>query len=109
MAQSDLSRIFNFSSFCFLIKTQNLKNGYRNPKTPHQNSNFGPDFLILTFGRILKTLIRALRAKIANHVLINQHEFNHLVLDMKSPDEYAAWIQSDNSWGGSVELKIFRF
>jgi len=64
-------------------------------------------YFLMNEGVVEKKPARALRAKIANHVLINQHEFNHLVLDMKSPDEYAAWIQSDNSWGGSVELKIF--
>merc|ERR1719153_990767 len=58
-------------------------------------------------GVVDKKPARALRARIAHHVLDNQHEFNKLVLDMKEPNEYAAWIQSDNSWGGSVELKIF--
>ena len=58
-------------------------------------------------GEIDKQRARELRRRISEHVLTNQNEFNRLVLDNKEPDEYAAWIQSDNSWGGSIELSIF--
>ena len=49
---------------------------------------------------------RQLRQKIAFYILEHQTEYNAVVLG-KSPLDYAAWIQSDASWGGSIELRIF--
>lgn len=49
---------------------------------------------------------RQLRQKIAFHILENQNSYSEAVLG-KSPLDYSAWIQSDASWGGSIELRIF--
>ena len=49
---------------------------------------------------------RQLRQKIAFHILDNQNSYSEAVLG-KSPLDYSAWIQSDASWGGSIELRIF--
>jgi len=49
---------------------------------------------------------RQLRQKIAFYILEHQTQYTTVVLG-KSPLDYAAWIQSDASWGGSIELRIF--
>ena len=49
---------------------------------------------------------RQLRQKIAFYILEHQDQYNEVVLG-KSPLDYSAWIQSDASWGGSIELRIF--
>ena len=64
-------------------------------------------YFLMNEGEIVKREAQLLRQKIGQHILQNRDEFNELVLG-KSPADYSAWIQSDNSWGGSIELSIFR-
>jgi len=82
--------------------------GIRRHEVPADNHClFYSIYFLMNEGKIDKQRARGLRRRISDHVLTNQSEFNRLVLDNKEPDEYAAWIQSDNSWGGSIELSIF--
>lgn len=46
-----------------------------------------------------------LRKKIAMRVMCDPDRFSTVFLG-KTPDEYSAWIQSDTSWGGAIELSI---
>lgn len=57
-------------------------------------------------GALDKKGARELRQKIAFYILDNQNTYSEAVLG-KSPLDYSAWIQSDASWGGSIELRIF--
>lgn len=65
-------------------------------------------YFLMNEGEIRKSEAQLLRSQISRHILQNQEEFNQLVLG-KAPMDYSAWIQSDNSWGGSIELSIFRY
>ena len=65
-------------------------------------------YFLMNEGEIAKRDAQMLRQKISQYILQNQDQFNELVLG-KSPSDYSAWIQSDNSWGGSIELSIFRY
>ena len=56
--------------------------------------------------RLEQSAARQLRQKIAFYILENQDQYSEVVLG-KSPLDYSAWIQSDASWGGSIELRIF--
>ena len=48
---------------------------------------------------------KLMRARCAHVILADPDQYNEAVLE-KSPDDYCAWIQSDTSWGGSVEIQI---
>lgn len=64
-------------------------------------------YFLMNEGEIKKSQAQLLRSRISQHILQNQHEFTQIVLG-KAPVDYSAWIQSDNSWGGAIELSIFR-
>lgn len=63
-------------------------------------------YFLMNEGEIKKSQAQLLRSRISQHILQNQHEFTQIVLG-KAPVDYSAWIQSDNSWGGAIELSIF--
>lgn len=46
-----------------------------------------------------------LRNVIARHVVSHRDKYTDAMLG-RSTDEYAAWILSDNAWGGAIELSI---
>ena len=46
-----------------------------------------------------------LRKVVAECVLADPHEYNEATLD-RPPDEYAAWIQQPDNWGGGIEIAI---
>ncbi|KAL9120480.1 MAG: hypothetical protein Q9187_002966 [Circinaria calcarea] len=46
-----------------------------------------------------------LRSVIAQHIQAHPEEYPAVVLE-KDPDDYCRWIQSENSWGGAIELDI---
>ncbi|KAL8928561.1 MAG: hypothetical protein Q9208_001795 [Pyrenodesmia sp. 3 TL-2023] len=46
-----------------------------------------------------------LRSIIASHIQANQDEYSEVVLE-KSPDDYCRWIQTENAWGGAIELNV---
>lgn len=47
-----------------------------------------------------------LRSIIAQEVQANPDEYPKVVLDNKDPDDYCRWIQTDDAWGGQIELVI---
>ena len=47
----------------------------------------------------------ALRRVVADAVLADPERFSEVVLG-KTPEEYAAWILLEDSWGGAIELAI---
>jgi len=47
-----------------------------------------------------------LRSIIAQEVQANPTEYPKVVLDNKDPDDYCRWIQTDDAWGGQIELVI---
>ena len=64
-------------------------------------------YFLMNEGNLDKTKARQLRADIGRYVMVDgSSSFTELVLG-KPQDDYAAWIQSNNSWGGAVEVKIF--
>lgn len=46
-----------------------------------------------------------LRSIVAQTIQANPELYSEAVLD-KPPDDYCRWIQSENSWGGGIELSI---
>ena len=50
--------------------------------------------------------VSLLRYQIANYVTSNSSDYPNPVLDGRTPDAYAAWIQQESSWGGDVELDV---
>lgn len=47
-----------------------------------------------------------LRSIIAQTIQANPDKYSKAVLDNKDPDTYCRWIQSENAWGGQIELDI---
>jgi ubiquitin thioesterase OTU1 len=47
-----------------------------------------------------------LRSIIAQEVQASPNEYSKVVLDNKDPDEYCRWIQTEDAWGGQIELVI---
>lgn len=47
-----------------------------------------------------------LRSIIAQAVHENPDEYPKVVLDNKDPDDYCRWIQTEDAWGGQIELVI---
>ena len=45
------------------------------------------------------------RVQVARRILADPVTFNDAILG-KPMEEYAAWIQKDESWGGAIELTI---
>lgn len=47
-----------------------------------------------------------LRSIVAQTIQSNPETYSKAVLDNKDPDEYCRWIQSEDAWGGQIELNI---
>ena len=48
-----------------------------------------------------------LRSVVAQTIQGNPDVYSKAVLDNKDPDEYCRWIQTEDAWGGQIELNIF--
>ena len=46
-----------------------------------------------------------LRSIIAQHIQVNPEKYPAVVLE-KNPDDYCRWIQTEDAWGGAIELDI---
>ena len=46
-----------------------------------------------------------LRSVIASHIQDNKDEYSEVVLE-KPPDDYCRWIQTEDAWGGAIELNV---
>ncbi|KAL9594151.1 MAG: hypothetical protein Q9219_007188 [cf. Caloplaca sp. 3 TL-2023] len=46
-----------------------------------------------------------LRSIIASHIQDNKEEYSEVVLE-KPPDDYCRWIQTEDAWGGAIELNV---
>jgi ubiquitin thioesterase OTU1 len=47
-----------------------------------------------------------LRSVVAQIIQANPDVYSKAVLDDKSPDDYCRWIQTEDAWGGQIELNI---
>lgn len=47
-----------------------------------------------------------LRSIVAQTIQNNSDKYPKVVLDNKEPNEYCRWIQTENAWGGQIELDI---
>ena len=47
-----------------------------------------------------------LRAIVAATIQANPEKYSKVVLDDKEPDDYCRWIQTEDAWGGQIELDI---
>lgn len=47
-----------------------------------------------------------LRSVVAQTIQANPDKYNKAILDNKNPDAYCQWIQTENAWGGQIELDI---
>ncbi|KAF7503352.1 hypothetical protein GJ744_003958 [Endocarpon pusillum] len=47
-----------------------------------------------------------LRSVVAQTVQANSDVYSKAVLDNKDPDDYCRWIQTEDAWGGQIELNI---
>lgn len=47
-----------------------------------------------------------LRSLIAQSIQSQPSRYPAVVLDNKSPDDYCRWIQTEDAWGGQIELDI---
>lgn len=47
-----------------------------------------------------------LRSVIAQAIQANPNTYSKVVLDNKEPDDYCRWIQTEDAWGGQIELDI---
>ena len=50
--------------------------------------------------------MRELRSVIAQTIQANPDTYPKVVLDNKDPDDYCRWIQTEDAWGGQIELNI---
>ena len=46
-----------------------------------------------------------LRSIIASHIQDNGDKYSEVVLE-KQPDDYCRWIQTEDAWGGAIELNV---
>ncbi|KAL8702775.1 MAG: hypothetical protein Q9201_004051 [Fulgogasparrea decipioides] len=46
-----------------------------------------------------------LRSIIASHIQEHGEQYNEVVLE-KQPDDYCRWIQTEDAWGGAIELNV---
>ncbi|KAL8973355.1 MAG: hypothetical protein Q9183_000048 [Haloplaca sp. 2 TL-2023] len=46
-----------------------------------------------------------LRSIIASHIQDNSDKYSEVVLE-KQPDDYCRWIQTEDAWGGAIELNV---
>jgi len=47
-----------------------------------------------------------LRSIVAQTVQANPDQYSKVVLDNQDPDDYCRWIQTEDAWGGQIELVI---
>ena len=47
-----------------------------------------------------------LRSVVAQTIQSHPDKYTTAVLDNKSPNDYCRWIQTENAWGGQIELDI---
>jgi ubiquitin thioesterase OTU1 len=47
-----------------------------------------------------------LRSVVAQTIQANPDVYSQAVLDNKDPDDYCRWIQTEDAWGGQIELNI---
>lgn len=47
-----------------------------------------------------------LRSIVAQTIQANPQKYTKAILDNKDPDAYCRWIQSEDAWGGQIELDI---
>ena len=50
--------------------------------------------------------VTELRSIIAQSIQANSDKYSKAILDNKDPDTYCAWIQTEDAWGGQIELDI---
>src|SRR4030095_6096064 len=50
--------------------------------------------------------MKELRSVIAQMIQANPDSYPKVVLDNKDPDDYCRWIQTEEAWGGQIELSI---
>jgi len=70
---------------------------------PDDNSCFFRAFGSAFFGAMDN--MTELRSIIAQQIQANKDVYSAVVLD-KEPDEYCRWIQTEDAWGGAIELDI---
>jgi ubiquitin thioesterase OTU1 len=51
-------------------------------------------------------VMNELRSVIASTVQANPVEYSKVILDNQEPDDYCRWIQTEDAWGGQIELVI---
>ncbi|KKY15027.1 putative zinc finger protein [Phaeomoniella chlamydospora] len=47
-----------------------------------------------------------LRSIVAQNIQAHPDKYSKVVLDDKEPDDYCRWIQTEDAWGGQIELDI---
>lgn len=47
-----------------------------------------------------------LRSMVAQTIQANSGKYTKVILDNKDPDDYCRWIQTEDAWGGQIELDI---
>ncbi|KIW27944.1 uncharacterized protein PV07_07639 [Cladophialophora immunda] len=50
--------------------------------------------------------VTELRSIIAQNIQANPEKYTKAILDNKEPDAYCRWIQTEDAWGGQIELDI---
>lgn len=84
-----------------------IEPGIRRREVPADNHClFYSVYFALHEGQLNQSEAQKFRQKIAFYILDNQINYSQAVLG-KMPLDYSAWIQSDASWGGSIEIRIF--
>ena len=71
---------------------------------PDDNSCLFRAFNTAFLGSSMDNMLE-LRSIIAQYIQTHTETYSEAVLD-KKVDDYCAWIQTDNAWGGSIELDI---
>lgn len=47
-----------------------------------------------------------LRSLVASQIQEERDVYTKVVLDNREPDDYCRWIQTEDAWGGAIELAI---
>lgn len=50
--------------------------------------------------------VTELRSVVAQTIQAHPEKYSKAILDNKEPDQYCRWIQSEDAWGGQIELDI---
>jgi len=50
--------------------------------------------------------VTEMRSIIAQSIQANRDKYTKAILDNKEPDAYCRWIQTEDAWGGQIELDI---